>query len=61
MNLNLNLTPNQIKTICAWCDTLLVDGCTDKGISHGICSPCKDRMMNDYKSSRATTLLTIKN
>lgn len=33
--------PASIKTVCAWCQTIVQDGPEDEGeVSHGICTSC---------------------
>jgi hypothetical protein len=40
---------SKLHTVCAWCQTVLVKGDKSKGISHGICQSCADKVREDLK------------
>ncbi len=45
---------SELQRICAWCqkDMGAVHGRSETGKTHGICAPCKERLLEDYDQSR---------
>lgn len=43
-------------TICAWCRAVIIPGDPARGVSHGICQACADRLDVEDEAERAAAV-----
>jgi len=45
--------PPAFRIECSWCGKVMEEGDPGAPTSHGICSPCKDKLLQDYVDEKA--------
>lgn len=45
-------TKPTIRVECAWCKAVLAEGDPGAEVSHGICSPCKERLLASHHATQ---------
>ena len=44
-----------MKRVCAWCNTVLQEGSTEEGTTHGMCDSCFEQVIEEEHDLRTSS------